>query len=76
MIQEARKAAGLTQAELARKSKLDPANIANYETRIIPPLDKLDRIGKALKKRVTIEFQEVLTLRVQEPDERAKKRKR
>lgn len=56
MIREARKSAGLTQAELAKKSRLDPANIANYETRIIPPIDKLEQIARALKFDLVVEF--------------------
>lgn len=59
MIRDARKEAGLTQVELARRAHLDLANIANYETRIVPPLDKLDLIAKALKKRVAMELMDV-----------------
>ena len=56
MIRDARKAAGLTQAELAKKARLDPANIANYGTRIIPPIEKLEQIARALKLRIVIEI--------------------
>ena len=59
VIRDARKAACLTQAELAKKARLDPANIANYETRIIPPIEKLEQIAKALKKRVAMELMDV-----------------
>ena len=56
MIRDARKAAGLTQAELAKKARLDPANIANYETRIIPPIEKLEQIARALRLSLVVEL--------------------
>ena len=51
-IKAARKAAGLTQVELAHKAKLNQSDIFNYETRLIPPLVKLERIAKAMKVEV------------------------
>ncbi len=38
----------MTRDALAAKAGVDPANIYNYETRVIPPLPKLERIAKAL----------------------------
>lgn len=38
--------------QLARKARLNYADIANYETRIIPTILKLERIAKVLKVRL------------------------
>ena len=48
-IKIARKAAGLTQTKLAQRARLNPADIFNYETRVVPPLVKLQKIAKALR---------------------------
>ena len=59
LIKQTRKHARLTQMDLAERTGLNYADIANYETRLLPPLDKLDAIAKALGKRVVIELRRV-----------------
>lgn len=48
-IKAARIASGMSQLQLAKLSRLPRTAIANYETRVIPPLVKLEQIAKALK---------------------------
>ena len=59
LIKNTRKQAKLTQMDLAKRTGLKYGDIANYETRLLPPLDKLDAIAKALGKRVVIELRRV-----------------
>ena len=58
-IRNIRLAQGLTQAELAHLAGVLRSDIANYESRVLPPIDKLDAIAKALGKRVVIELRRV-----------------
>ena len=58
-IRNIRLAQGLTQAELAHLAGVLRSDIANYESRVLPPIDKLDAIAKALGKRVVIELKRV-----------------
>ena len=54
-VASARKAAGLTQAELAREVGTKQAAISKIETgRVVPTLPVLDRIARALGSTIVI----------------------
>lgn len=57
----ARKNSGLTQADLAQKSGIEQTNISRIEVgkHINVTLDTLERLAKAMKKRVDIVFREM-----------------
>lgn len=53
LVREARRGAGLTQAELARRAKTSQPAIARYERgRALPDLPTLDRIARACGKHL------------------------
>ena len=58
LIEEARTAEGITQAELARRSGIKQCNISRLETgSTMPSAETLERIAEALGKKVKISFE-------------------
>jgi ribosome-binding protein aMBF1 (putative translation factor) len=60
LVRDARAKAGLTQAQLAKKSQTSQAAIARLESgtdRRVPSLDLLERIASALKAKLLVRFE-------------------